>query len=427
MSLLSGFSETDITPLEYPIRTYMNTVETFLDPLFAHAAVFQNNETTIILISLDIVIIEWQYVEIIRQKISEKHNIPQSNITVCTTHNHACPAVIERGTFKKEEPYIEFMINQSVIAVDQAITSLTPTELGTATGFESRISFNRRYIKKNGTMVSQPTLNTLTNDILCNEGVVDPEIGVLATRNTEGKITGVLVNFACHACHLLGKLSSGFPGVLYERIKIAFGPDCTCLFLNGPCGNIIHKNYSDPTFEDTKERTGNILADSVEKIIESMKFKNDDSLNIKESIIPIKLEDISVAENNINNLEDHNVFAGLIRLGWYNWSLEELRKLHSQRDHENVHIQVFRIGDTAFGTIPAEYFSHYALRIKEDSPINKTFVISLANGWLGYIPNKEAFERKGGHESTRAIWCKMEDNAGNIMADEILNLINQND
>ncbi len=65
----------------------------------------------------------------------------------------------------------------------------------------------------------------------------------------------------------------------------------------------------------------------------------------------------------------------------------------------------------------------YALRIKEESPVGDTFVVSLANGWLGYIPHREAFERIGGHESTWCISSKMEPDAGDRMADAMLELI----
>ena len=58
-------------------------------------------------------------------------------------------------------------------------------------------------------------------------------------------------------------------------------------------------------------------------------------------------------------------------------------------------------------------------------PAERTFVVSLANGWLGYIPHKAAFDRKGGHESSWAVWSKMEESAGDIIADEILSLIEE--
>ncbi len=58
--------------------------------------------------------------------------------------------------------------------------------------------------------------------------------------------------------------------------------------------------------------------------------------------------------------------------------------------------------DTVFGAVPAEYFSQHSLSIKEESTVRQPFVVSLANGWLGYLPHREAFNRIGGHEST---WC----------------------
>ena len=69
-------------------------------------------------------------------------------------------------------------------------------------------------------------------------------------------------------------------------------------------------------------------------------------------------------------------------------------------------------------------FAENALRIKERSPADTTFVVSLANGWLGYIPHKAAFDRDGGHESTWAFWSKMEPAAGEIIGDAIIELIN---
>ena len=97
--------------------------------------------------------------------------------------------------------------------------------------------------------------------------------------------------------------------------------------------------------------------------------------------------------------------------------------MHAKSNYEEAVIQVFKIGDAVFGTAPCEYFAENALKIKEKSPLQQTFVVSLANGWLGYIPHPAAFERPGGHESTWAVWSKMEPAAGDIIADKVLKLI----
>jgi len=425
MSLRAGFAEMEITPISFPVRTYFSSATEVMDPLFAHAAVFDDGKNKLAFLSLDVVIVEAEYVIEIRKKIASQINIPETSIMVCATHNHACPAVVDRPGSDKDDDYLNFMIERGVNAVIKAYDALEDVEFGVNSGFEERISFNRRYIKKNGTVISQPAINTDSNDILCHEGVTDPELGVISIKNNAGKIIGMLVNFSCHAVHHMGNLSAGFPGIICDKIKEFYGSDCVCVFLNGACGNVIHKNFSDCEQKDTKETTGTILANDVKSLIEQTSYKKEASLTALESTVEIKYRDISGLEKNINNLEEFNVFEALISKGWYKYSLKKLKQMYAKSDHEDAIIQVFKIGDVFFGTAPCEYFAENALKIKEESPSERTFVVSLANGWLGYIPHKAAFNRKGGHESTWAIWSKMEESAGDIIADEILTLIKE--
>lgn len=423
MSLQAGFAEVEISPTSFPVRTYFSSATEVMDPLFAHAAVFDDGKTQLAFLSLDVVIVEAEYVVKIRKEVSIQKNIPETNIMVCATHNHACPAVVDRPGSDKDDDYLNFMIEQGVAAVIKAFSVLKDVEFGVNSGFEERVSFNRRYIKKNGTVISQPEINADSDDMLCHEGVVDPELGVVSIKNNAGKIIGMLVNFSCHAVHHMGHLSVGYPGVICDKIKDFYGSDCVCVFLNGACGNEIHRNYSDWEQKDSKETTGTILANDVKLLIDQTSYKKEAVLTASGSIVKIKYRDISGLEKNINNLEDFNVFKVLITKGWYKYSLEKLKQMHTRSDHEEAIIKVFKRDDVFFGSAPCEYFAENALKIKEKSTAERTFVVSLANGWLGYIPHKTAFDRKGGHESTWAVWSKMEESAGDIIADEILSLI----
>ena len=425
MTLQAGFAEVEITPEYFPVRTYFSSATEVMDPLFAHAAVFYDGKTSMAVLSLDVVIVEVEYVIRIRKKVAAQRNIPEANILVCATHNHACPAVVDRPGSDKDDKYLDFMIERGVAAVIKAFDALEAVEFGVNSGFEERVSFNRRYIKKNGTAISQPTITAQNDDILCHEGIVDPELGVVCVKNRAGKIIGMLVNFSCHACHHMGNLSAGYPGILCDKIKEFYGSDCVCVFLNGACGNVIHSNFSDWEQQDTKEKTGTVLANDVKALIAEMAFKKDAVLSVASAVERIKYRDISGLEKNIDKLAEFNVFPGLITKGWYKYSLEKLKEMHAQSDSEEAIIQVFGIGEVFFGTAPCEYFAENALKIKEKSPAARTFVVSLANGWLGYIPHPAAFKRKGGHETTWAIWSKMETAAGDIIADKIISLIEE--
>ena len=81
-------------------------------------------------------------------------------------------------------------------------------------------------------------------------------------------------------------------------------------------------------------------------------------------------------------------------------------------------VRIIKIGDLCLASIPAEYFTEFGLKIKDASPL-PTMVVTLANGWLGYIPTAAALARQGGHETTITISSKMEPAAGDLMAEAV--------
>lgn len=421
---MAGFSDEEITPTTFPIPTYRGSADGILDPLYAHAAVFQHGDAVLAMVSLDVVIVEASVVARVRELVAEQRPIAEANILVCTTHNHACPAVIERPKFAKADAYIAFMAERAAGAIVRAFDRLAEAELSIRSGFEHRVSFNRRFITRDGCVVTQPRGEDLDR-VLCNENVIDPEVGVLRVSTPGGEALGVIVNFGCHAVHSSGRISAGYPGVLCNRLKEKLGPDCGTVFLNGPCANVYHGDFLNPHLPNTKERTGGLLADTVEALLDDMPKPSDARVQVTCKRIRIPYRDFGEAERLFDDPNvRRNVFQGLITDGWYNYpALKQMSK--DNGGAEEVEIQAFRIGQAVFAAIPAEYFMEHGLRIKELSPIERTYVVSLANGWVGYIPTKAAFQRRGGHETTAALWSKMCHDAGDMMADTALELIRE--
>lgn len=61
-----------------------------------------------------------------------------------------------------------------------------------------------------------------------------------------------------------------------------------------------------------------------------------------------------------------------------------------------------RVGDCVFITAPMELLTETGLQIKQDSPFERTFVVSLANGYLHYAPPASYYPR-GGYEVTECL------------------------
>jgi hypothetical protein len=59
-------------------------------------------------------------------------------------------------------------------------------------------------------------------------------------------------------------------------------------------------------------------------------------------------------------------------------------------DPVNIRLGVLRIADIEVASVDAEIYTPIAQRLKRESPMANTFMVTLANG-SGYIPNDSAF------------------------------------
>jgi hypothetical protein len=72
--------------------------------------------------------------------------------------------------------------------------------------------------------------------------------------------------------------------------------------------------------------------------------------------------------------------------------------------------------------VPAELFVEFSLELKDrfKKKYNQVFVFELVNGWVGYVPTKEAFlPERGGYEVQLLNSSKLREDAGELMVKEI--------
>jgi hypothetical protein len=61
------------------------------------------------------------------------------------------------------------------------------------------------------------------------------------------------------------------------------------------------------------------------------------------------------------------------------------------------------LGDSALLTFPGELYTEIGQHIKAHSPFRHTFIIGLANGYVGYVPTRQAIAEGGYAEDTRLV------------------------
>jgi hypothetical protein len=100
-----------------------------------------------------------------------------------------------------------------------------------------------------------------------------------------------------------------------------------------------------------------------------------------------------------------------------------LEYLAEKQPELDVEVQALQVGPAVFLTNPAEYFCGPGLEIKRTSPFPFTWVVTLANGCVGYVPPEEALSPSGGgYETVLTSYSNLETAAAQAIADASLAL-----
>lgn len=418
--LQAGFAETDITP---PIGTHKIgwlkdiVPESIHDPLHARAAVFERGGDRVGFVQLDTLSVRWTTTQDIRRGIEAQYGFPGRNVMVAATHNHGGPAVAHCGDVPRDDAYVKELTRKCMRAFGEALNGRREVQLGFHHACEFDVGANRRVVMRDGTTRTHARFTD--PEAVYVEGPIDPEVAVLAARDADGALLGVLVNFACHPTHLGGgtEFTAGYPGVLAGEMKVRACP--VTLFLNGPCGNV---SCEQPTGRHvmTMEEAGARLAEDAWRAIEAMEFSTDWAFSAASTTVALPYR--TVTEGQVKG-----TVRGAQRFidpALYDKDMPALRERIRTRGVQPAEVQALFLGMVAVVGIPAEYFVEFGLRIKTSCHPRHALVAAHANGMVGYVPTREAFER-GGYETTFGPHSRMAPEAGDLLADAAIRLIQQ--
>lgn len=435
MSFYAAFGEVELPcphgtliggwiPPERPMRFKM-------DPIQACIALLKSGDVMLALISLDLCSIEVEDADEIRRMVAEAVDTTFERVLVAVTHNHCAPAAKEHYDAPKNEEFVAQVKHLLVQSVRETHARLQPAVLGSGFAYENDVTWNRRYVLRNGFAWAHPQLDKM--EALYAEGPVDPQVGVICVRDMQGCAMGYVVNFACHPLFYGGQriATANFPGVLRRELKKKENPDCVTVFLQGAAGDISHANPFDAK-RTTMESVGVRLAERSWEVAVGAQYTDEVELDARASEITVPkrvLTDDQVARaRQVLNGEDV-----VIEPSWHPVSsmdkkvfaakLLELKEDCDREPEMRVPMQALRIGNTAWATTPGELFVKLGMQIKLGSKIDQTYVAAYANGLVGYICTPEAYEH-GGYEATPCGGSRVGPEAGVRLVKEACRLLN---
>lgn len=446
--LKSGFAERDITPgigMEVPGGYGKAFAKRIHDPCKVRAAVFDDGRQRVAIVGVDALIVPRQLVLEAREQIRTRTGIPGGAVMIAASHSHSSgplgmtqPGDFDHASefvkdlaFNKssvgDSKYLATVLNAIVEAVAAADAARAEATAGFGVGAEETVAFNRRVRMKNGLSFSHPGKGNPDNVEFA--GPTDPEVGVIGVWNPDGKLTGCVVNFACHATTSGPWISANWIYYMEKAIQGYFGADAKVVFLAGACGDVTQVNnldpHANPDGDDWAQFVGGRVGAEAVKVLLGMSQTRINEVPVATQMKTWKIKRRVPAPQRVAAAMDlAKQDAKAAGPDWV-WAKETvlLEALIAKSPEVEVEVQAIQVGPVLCVSNPAELFCQYGLDLKAGSGFPITFPVELANGCVGYVPTEEAFGPNGGGYETRLTsYSNLEITAGRQFRDAGLEL-----
>lgn len=402
------------------------------DDLWAKALVLESGASRAALVACDISALPRSVVEEARRLVERGSAIPAGSVMISATHCHTGPVLLVPGNRYNTqgemrrigEAYLADLPGMIAESVRLAAAAVQPVRALAGRGREASISFNRRYLMKDGSVRFNP--GKLNPDIVRPAGPIDPDVPVILFETPEARPVAVYVNFAMHLDTVSGNFySADYPYTLSRLLQEAMGDSLLTLFTIGCAGNVNHFDvaWADPQQSSGEAaRLGTILAAEVLKTMRRLEKTAAGPLRAQRQIVKLALPEISsedlawakTVKSDMGNEPNWSQFMDLVKV----FKIRDVEARAGQPIEAEV--QVIALGeDIAWVGLPGELFTELGLAIKTASPFRFTAVAELANDSIGYVPNLKAYDQ-GAYE---VISSRVAPGSGEMLVDAAVRML----
>lgn len=425
-SLRAGAAAVDITPEIWPLPLIGNfsfrPAEGAHDPLHARAMVLDDGSVEIAIVVVDSCYVQRDVLDDAKARAAERTGIPVERMLISATHTHSAPPAKPGAGLRvagapdltaEEEAYSEQLRAGIAEAVALAHERREPAEVGWGKAELAEELHNRRWFKEPGTIPPDPfggttdqvQMNPGRDNLVRPAGPVDPEISVLSLRTVEGRPIALLANYSLHYVGGIppGQVSADYFGEFARLVEEELGDGDTFVGIlsNGTSADVNNIDFTGERprrepFEQVRMVAGKV-ADKSLGAYRDIEHREDVTLDVVERLLTLErrkptAEGYETARRTLA-VEDES-------------SLPRRAKAYARRaidlyegpDTVEIKLQAIRIGNLGIAALPFETFTETGLELKEQSPLEATFTIELANGGEGYLPTPEQHEL-GGYET----------------------------
>ena len=369
---------------------------------------------TFVVGDVDVLFLTRDFVDRALAEVQRTTGIPPEHVLINATHTHMAPSIAVLHGYGVDPVFVKRVENGIVEAIEKANSNLKDdARFFFALGEENTVGGNSRFLLRDNQIY---WIGSRAN-VVRTTGPFDPQLPVLAFKAPDDKLLALIYN---HSTHTIGSIkpgvrSPGFYGLAAQELERETG--ATVCFLEGASGST-HNVTGVPTalaVTRLKKAVNDALGKATEHPVDRIV-----SVKRKFTFTVRKFDEEAEAAKVYRYCSK---YAPGLR---YPDVFRDMRRTLAphQGETRETWIQVMRIGDVALVGVPAEYFTVLGLDIKHRSPFKNTFVAELANDWIGYLPDRKAFEL-GGYQTWMGQHSYAEIGTGERMADEVVKMLNE--
>jgi hypothetical protein len=428
-----GYARVNITPnYDVPLAGYGNSDQRMSNGLLSYLyatciAITDADDSTVLLITMDFTGMYNNVVPLLRESITAATGVPAQRIMMNVTHAHSGPEASNTANpaIQKYLPELTKWVTQ---AATEAMADRSPATIETGASYTQNLNFVRHYTTTSGQIYGDNL--SLIGSMTGHWAEPDNQIQLICFRRAaEDKKDILAVNWQAHPKldssgeTVEGKAKRGMLSADYvggARDYVESNTDYLFAFYLGAAGNL--NANSKITSENYSTDCKTYSAKLGEYILEGA-----------ETLKPVATQNpsVTVTQKTFNAEYDHTEddkvpSASLISSVWhesnnYTVSLAAapnsgiyspyhadsiLSRSRITEPTRALELNAIRIGDIAFITAPYEMFDVNGMYVKENSPYDTTFVMSMANGANSYIAAEYAFEGQGTYEVHNRLFVK---------------------
>ncbi|MFT4018809.1 MAG: hypothetical protein QM668_17730 [Agriterribacter sp.] len=445
-SFLAGAAQVDITP---PLGTIINGefvafyAHTIHDPLFSKALVLQNEEVQLAVVMVDICAMDKEFITEVKKDINELTGIPGDNVLIAATHTHYAGSILDLLGGPCDLPYRKNLGKKIVQSVVDAKSRLEPAKIAFVAVDVPEHVVCRRYFMKPGYKAVNPVTGELdiikTNPAGGEDYIdrraseVDPELSAVAIQSTQGGWIGLLANYSMH---YVGDCSNGAVTADYFAVfarhiaaNIKAGENFVAMLSNGTSGEANIWDFLQPDrypkeAHQKKEVIGRDLAAKLSNALQNIKWETNISLSANFSYVTL-----AVRKPSADEVEAAKKIVSQTDYRLINPDAEAMAKIYAREqvflsqypDTIEFPVQALKIGDITIGALGGEFFAETGLSLKKNIGTGKYFTITMANGYIGYIPPAHEIE-KGGYETWRCRTSHIKEDGEDIVRNALFEI-----